>query len=50
VAGCKRLLRKSSSEAPTATADEMDVSEDHGPLQMEKGDKGNTLIRMGVSG
>jgi len=27
-AGCKRLLRKSSSEAPTAAADEMDVSED----------------------
>jgi len=22
----------------------------HGPLQMEKGDKGSTLIRMGVSG
>ena len=22
----------------------------HGPLQMEKGDKGSTMIRMGVSG
>jgi len=22
----------------------------HGPLQMEKGDKGSTVIRMGVSG
>ena len=26
------------------------LNEEDGPLQMEKGDKGSTMIRMGVSG